>query len=293
MTTNVPQDVIDDLNEAAKYADPDGYEPVTEAKEFPIVAKFITKYNQLRAQRQQGAEPVPSVADDLRNYGVAFSRDGKRIAPTDVYIDTTPPQANALVAAAYKKAADGWVSVGDRLPDVPIGEEQHCFLAVRSIKLDKVYVWDVYYINKPKPDDEEDEYPEWVLYDDNGAVSHFVGWAHMTSHPDYNNYYESVDNENIEILAWQPVTYPAYPAIPADAEAALREYAQDKSVVDYLETLGQGFRVSVDLDAAYDGERKIQLLVNRGGVNDPELELLGEGESLRAIVNSVLGEGGK
>jgi hypothetical protein len=156
MTTNVPNDVIDDLNEAAKYADPDGYEPVTEAKEFPIVAKFITKYNQLRAQRQQGAEPVAWDAEAFERldqfdsnkwvvhkpegapYAGIRTKDGRTIAGTSSglsdehaqeicanqqnreyikvllkkitdlqrQIESTPPQVNALVAAAYRKAAE-------------------------------------------------------------------------------------------------------------------------------------------------------------------------------------------
>jgi hypothetical protein len=99
MTTNVPQDVIDDFEEAG----------------FPVELMFdwdnrLAKFLELRAQRQQGAEPVAWVNPmvlRLKDCGalggeVAFFQASDRCLP----LYTTPPQANALVAAAYRDAAE-------------------------------------------------------------------------------------------------------------------------------------------------------------------------------------------
>jgi hypothetical protein len=100
MTTNVPQDVIDLVVEHAE----NGNWP-----------EFDAAIELLRAQRQQGAEPVAvkalceklmmSAQKDL------FTRD--QIAnllggwsAVEAGFMSTPPQANALVAAAYRKAAE-------------------------------------------------------------------------------------------------------------------------------------------------------------------------------------------
>jgi hypothetical protein len=80
---------------------------------------------------------------------------------------------------------------------------------------------------------------------------------------------------------------------PAAAEAGLEALMMDKRVLDYLEQQGQGFKLSLDWDAAYDGEQNYSLSVNRGGVNDPEAIKVGEGKSLRAIVRRVLDEKGE
>jgi hypothetical protein len=98
MTTNVPQDVIDDFEEAG----------------FPVELMFdwdnrLAKFLELRAQRQQGAEPVAWVNPmvlRLKDCGalggeVAFFQASDRCLP----LYTTPPQANALVAAGMVMAA--------------------------------------------------------------------------------------------------------------------------------------------------------------------------------------------
>jgi hypothetical protein len=78
---------------------------------------------------------------------------------------------------------------------------------------------------------------------------------------------------------------------PTAAEAELEALMMDKSVLDYLEQQGQGFKLSLDWDAAYDGAQNYILWVNHGGVNDPEAAKVGEGKSLRAIVQSVIRKG--
>jgi hypothetical protein len=126
MTTNVPQDVIDDARAAkaeltyrcayadmeicpCEAADSDNcHEQIVHGIKF--TAKTWGKFAQLRAQRQQGAEPVAIVTVGANEhgpfsyretpYGIDHLPDGE----TPLY--STPPQANAVVAAAYRKAAD-------------------------------------------------------------------------------------------------------------------------------------------------------------------------------------------
>jgi hypothetical protein len=100
MTTNVPQDVIDLVVEHAE----NGNWP-----------EFDAAIELLRAQRQQGAEPDGELCDCTHTVNHCTDADNCRVVKklvaygkaTHGLADTkaTPPQANALVAAAYMKAA--------------------------------------------------------------------------------------------------------------------------------------------------------------------------------------------
>jgi hypothetical protein len=92
---------------------------------------------------------------------------------------------------------------------------------------------------------------------------------------------------------WDEVAETIRNLLPANAEAELEALMMDKRVLDYLEQQGQGFKLSIDWNAAYDGDQRYSLSVNRGGVNDPEAIKVGEGKSLRAIVRRVLDEKGE
>jgi hypothetical protein len=122
MTTNVPQDVeslilgADDLISRR--------EAITSIDEYakrwngeivdPVTIRRILK--ELRAQRQQGAEPVPIYQYTENELGGGFvqwndckestmkAMAEKGISTRIVY--TTPPQANAIVAAFGRKAAE-------------------------------------------------------------------------------------------------------------------------------------------------------------------------------------------
>jgi hypothetical protein len=115
MTTNVPQDVIDQLRLDVNH-NRCTFSTAT------ALATLVEAYELLRAQREQGAEPVAPYCYAVVAYGnvqqtakredVAFEMAEKA---SDNCIDgvvevvtlyTTPPQANALVAAAYRKAAE-------------------------------------------------------------------------------------------------------------------------------------------------------------------------------------------
>jgi hypothetical protein len=130
MTTNVPQDVIELAKQAGFDVDDDGDIWGSENGSLLRFAEL------LRAQRQQGAEPVYTntehgvtmqernfsydgngwIQDNNFDYDAGWKVTGDFIGDDkDQYCQmicdalnsyTTPPQANALVAAAYRNAAE-------------------------------------------------------------------------------------------------------------------------------------------------------------------------------------------
>jgi hypothetical protein len=113
MTTNVPQDVIELAKQAGLLEAIDDCWLERGDYDKPL-AKFAEL---LRAQRQQGAEPVAwLVKFSDRTKLVSFTKEqtdylamhgSAQVTP----LYTTPPQANALVATAYRKAAETCESV--------------------------------------------------------------------------------------------------------------------------------------------------------------------------------------
>jgi hypothetical protein len=113
MTTNVPQDDIFESKyfyEVCQYyrhAKDDG----TAGDAFERLKGFI------RAQRQQGAEPVLYARSNELAEPILKERQVMltvQNVPDDIYdapLYRSPPQANALVAAAYRKAAETCESV--------------------------------------------------------------------------------------------------------------------------------------------------------------------------------------
>jgi hypothetical protein len=135
MTTNVPQDVIDDANAAkaeltyrcayadmeicpCEAADSDNcHEQIVHGIKF--TAKTWGKFAQLRAQRQQGSEPVPVEAIGrvlAEVMDLAVANGANSVSMPNHYVEIagwlsgvapdTPPQSNALVAAGMVKAAE-------------------------------------------------------------------------------------------------------------------------------------------------------------------------------------------
>jgi hypothetical protein len=103
--SNVPQDVIDDAVTAGLVSVGDSNRLVSPWIEDTDLSENLMRFIQLRAQRQQGAEPVAE-----NNYVQPVPDHCDRITWRNNYyhlpIKSTPPQANALVAAAYRKAAE-------------------------------------------------------------------------------------------------------------------------------------------------------------------------------------------
>jgi hypothetical protein len=129
MTTKVPQDVIELAKQAGFDVDDDGDIWGSENGSLLRFAEL------LRAQRQQGAEPV-GWAYEFHEFGDVWARavilnrpDGGANPPTKHYgssvrsvtpLYATTPQANALVAAAYRKAAEIVREKGGNVRAIPL-----------------------------------------------------------------------------------------------------------------------------------------------------------------------------
>ena len=101
-----------------------------------------------------------------------------------------------------------WISVSEKLPQIKIGDEMHCFVCVEKGGRRRVdHLW---YANKPIPDglDEYDDMPDYVLHDSDGEPIDIVGWCEVGINADLDNYYQKVSGCYGEIIAWQPVVYP-------------------------------------------------------------------------------------
>jgi hypothetical protein len=103
MTTNVPQDVIDELEKISQ--------DIAIAGINGFGNRISDAVSKLRAQRQQGAEPVAwqyYENGEWHNYvnnehgKLAYESGGYVVRP----LFESPPQGNALVAAAYRDAAE-------------------------------------------------------------------------------------------------------------------------------------------------------------------------------------------
>jgi hypothetical protein len=108
MTTNVPQDVLEDALLAGfeVFKRPDGSEGIETFDAGENITDDLLKFLQLRAQRQQGAEPVGTVGPMPGTQGFTMATFEASKVPVGTNLYTPPPQANALVAAAYRKAAE-------------------------------------------------------------------------------------------------------------------------------------------------------------------------------------------
>jgi hypothetical protein len=100
----IPQDVLEDIYTFLARAHFE--RPQDEAK----AAEFGKRIELLRAQRQQGAEPVYQM-QAVDGHWVTLDKEHYEGVVNDTTFQTrilysTPPQANALVAAAYRKAAE-------------------------------------------------------------------------------------------------------------------------------------------------------------------------------------------
>jgi hypothetical protein len=125
MTTNVPQDVIELAKQAGFDVDDDGDIWGSENGSLLRFAEL------LRAQRQQGAEPVAIVTVGANEHGPFSYRETPygidRLPEGETKLYTTPPQANALVVAAYRKAAEMAHAQGKDMADLGWVEEAEYF----------------------------------------------------------------------------------------------------------------------------------------------------------------------
>jgi hypothetical protein len=132
MTTNLPQDDIFESKDFYEVCQlyRHAKDNADAAKAFEILKDFI------RTQRQQGSEPDGELCDCTHTVNHCTDADNCRVVKkliaygkaTHGIADTkaTPPQANALVAAAYRKAAEicegnaiAWAKVPVTMDDMP------------------------------------------------------------------------------------------------------------------------------------------------------------------------------
>lgn len=98
------------------------------------------------------------------------------------------------------------------VPEVKLGHQMQCWAIVRYTSTFSgkvtVRVAMLRYLNMPC--DGGDDEADWALQDDNGDYYNAVGWHSYHGHPEYSDYYQSIESEE-EVLAWMPLIYPKLP----------------------------------------------------------------------------------
>jgi hypothetical protein len=183
-----------------------------------------------------------------------------------------------------------WISVDERLPDVPRNDYKQFIIACRRKRSGKVYVFAAEYLNQMRL---LVEWPDDSQYDDidDGCVP-VTGWYTQTKNdPDYDTSYEEVCGDGDEVLAW--ASMPIYinpqlasgPATYNDRENDMNIYAYTE--FDYAPEYYPGF-VSINRD----DNGKIYISVRSRGadipskVEIPEADARAMGEAL-ALVAAV------
>ena len=92
-------------------------------------------------------------------------------------------------------------------PGAELGDAVHVWVCVRDRK-GKLFTRDAYYVNHPMPSlNEDEEYPDWASLNCDGEPADFVGFAMLTSHQDYDGYYEPLK----DVEMWAEMEYPTPP----------------------------------------------------------------------------------
>lgn len=95
------------------------------------------------------------------------------------------------------------------IPEAELGEAVHVWVCVKNRK-GTLVTQDAYYVNHPMPTtDDDDEYPDWASLNCDGEPADFIGFAKLTSHPDYDGYYEPLN----DVVYWTEMEYPTPPAV--------------------------------------------------------------------------------
>jgi hypothetical protein len=182
-----------------------GFELTDDIKYYAANIEQLTKFAQLREARQSSqSEPV---AETL--YTWDYKIDGE---PDNIY--TTEPmtneqfrvfnidklihyERNAPVAAPQQAIPSGWISVEDRLPDVPKGECRHFNVAIVRQHDNKSYAVPAVYLNQM-------ELTNAHSYDD----EIYTGWHEAKEHYEFEEYYSKLETAGDKVTHWQPLPAP-------------------------------------------------------------------------------------
>ena len=106
-----------------------------------------------------------------------------------------------------------WISVGVMTPDIEVGEKVHCFIAKKRKSDGRVFVMDAYWVNSPIPEylDDYDDMPDYVFHNSDGEPVSMYGWCEFGCHPDFDGFYQAIDESYCEITDWQLIEYPEPP----------------------------------------------------------------------------------
>lgn len=144
--------------------------------------------------------PTESMLNAARDWSV--KKYGQGIGNDAAIGCWTAMLAAAPAAPVAAAVPAGWVSVDERLPEVPEDDGEEFNITCRRAN-GKSYVFSAYYLNSKGVISDDD--PETV----------FMGWYLRTEHPDYDGWYTPVCDAGDVVTHWQPL-----PAAPAPDEAS-------------------------------------------------------------------------
>ncbi|EKN5088596.1 hypothetical protein DVP68_23615 [Yersinia enterocolitica] len=151
-----------------------------------------TDYETLKAERDSALNTCSRIAEAL---GITGAVAGDTIA---------------RVQQLVSENADLWNE--NSVPEVKLGHQMQCWAIVRYTSTFSgkvtVRVAMLRYLNMPY--DGGDDEADWALQDDNGDYYNAVGWHSYHGHPEYSDYYQSIESGE-EVLAWKPLIYPELP----------------------------------------------------------------------------------
>lgn len=102
-----------------------------------------------------------------------------------------------------------WLDAKSSPPTIDLGDSVEVWVCIRDRK-GALKTSVAYYVNHPLADiGPDDEYPDWVSLNHDGEPADFVGFARLTSHPDYDGYYEPITG----VEQWAEIEYPEPPVL--------------------------------------------------------------------------------
>lgn len=115
-----------------------------------------------------------------------------------------------LVAAAPASARSEtlhWIPVGERLPEVPLGDEERFWVCAHRKHNGKRYVYPLWWVNKPSIDPRTNEAADWALDSEFDGALDAIGWHEIGPSESFDEFYKGADDAN-EIIAWMPMQKP-------------------------------------------------------------------------------------